>query len=173
MKLKYILFLILFSSFVVNATNVRVINIDFVINQNLDFKKFIEDIETDQKIYRSNFKNLELEFQKKIEEINDLKLILDETELDKKIINYNQKLNDFNSEIERFNIHYDNQLNIARNNVLQTILQIIKNYSLENKIDLILDQNNYIVASNNINITSNILNELNNKKLFLTFEKFE
>ena len=65
MKLKYILFLILFSSFVVNATNVRVINIDFVINQNLDFKKFIEDIETDQKIYRSNFKNLELEFQKK------------------------------------------------------------------------------------------------------------
>jgi hypothetical protein len=45
---------------------------------------------------------------KRIEKLN---LILDPSELEKEIENYNKKLNNFNDKIEKFNLHYDKQIN--------------------------------------------------------------
>ena len=49
----------------------------------------------------------------------------------------------------------------------------MKNYALDNQIDLILDSNNYILSSNNINITNVIVDEINKIKFNRSIEKFK
>ena len=78
----------------------------------------------------------------------------------------------FNQEISKFNNHYEAQVNILKNNILNKILEILKKYSLNNKIDLILDSNNYILSSNSINITDLIIELSNEKKIEMNFEKY-
>jgi Skp family chaperone for outer membrane proteins len=69
-------------------------------------------------------------------------------------------------------LHYDSQINDLKNNILNITLDVLKNYSDENKIDLILDSNNYILSSNSINITNVIKEQVNKKKLEISFEKY-
>jgi len=112
---------------------------------------------------------LDSEF-KRIEKLN---LILEPSELEKEINNYNLKLNNFNETIENFNVHYDKQINNLKNKIINIILDILKEYSEDNKIDLILDSNNYILSSNSIDITSLIIDKVNKKKIEISFEKYK
>ena len=159
-----------FSSF---ANNIRVINLDLVINQNISFQKLINEIENDQNNHKQHFNNIEKNLSIKLDEIEELKLILNSNELDKEIQKYNSQLNEFNKKINNFNLHYDNQLNNMRNIILDKVLELIQAYSLENKIDLIIDSKSYIMASNSINITDIILKKLNKIKFETNFKKFE
>ena len=42
--------------------------------------------------------------------------------------------------IEEFNLHYEKQINNLKNRIINIILDILKVYSEENKIDLILSK---------------------------------
>ena len=46
-----------------------------------------------------------------------------------------------NSKIEKFNLHYDNQINNLKNKILNIILEELKNYSDENVYELFLFTN--------------------------------
>ena len=170
-----IIFIFFFSliSFSCFGDNIRVINLDLLINQNLSLQKLINDIETDQKNHKEHFNRIEKSLGAKIDEIEELKLILNSNELEKEIEIYNSQLNEFNEKINDFNLHYDNQLNNMRNIILDKVLELIQEYSLENKIDLIIDSKSYIMASNSINITDIILDKLNKIKFETNFKKFE
>lgn len=168
-----LIFLFLSASFNLNATNIRVVDLQFLLDQNKHTKKLIDDIDTDQKIHRDKYKQIELNLQSQLEKIDELKLILDNSELEKEVSNYNEDFKQFNSDINKFNLHYENQLNNLKNIILKNILEILKKYSLDNKIDLILDSKSYILSNNSINITDMILLELNEINLKTKFEKFK
>ena len=104
---------------------------------------------------------MESEF-KRIEKLN---LILEPSELEKEIENYNSKLNNFNETIKNFNLHYDRQINNLKNKIISIILDVLKKHSEDYKIDLILDSNNYILSSNSINITDLIKDQVNNQQI--------
>ena len=89
-----------------------------------------------------------------------MNLILDPSELEKEIENYNLKLNKFNNTIEQFNLHYDKQINNLKNKIVNLILDS-------------LDSKNYILSSNSINITSLINDQLSEIKIEIDFEKYE
>jgi len=167
-----IIFFTLFS-FNCFGDNIRVINLDILINENLSFQKLINDIEIDQKIHKEHFNYIENDLGKRFDEIEELKLILNSNELDKEIQKYNTLLNEFNKKINNFNLHYDNQLNNLRNLILNKALELIQEYSLENKIDLIIDSKSYIMASNSIDITDIILKKINKIEFETNFKKFE
>ena len=82
-------------------------------------------------------------------------------------------LNNFNYRVEKFNIHYDNQINIHKNIIINKIVDLLKEYSLENNVDLILDANNYILSNNSINITDFITTKLNEIIIESNFEKYK
>ena len=50
---------------------------------------------------------------------------------------------------------------------------MVEKYAINKNIDLILDSTSYIIASNAIDITKEIENELKEKKLKLEFTDFE
>ena len=57
-----------------------------------------------------------------------------------------------------------------RNKILENIVKLLEKYAIENKIDLIFDNKNYIIASNSIDITDIILKEFDTLDLNLQFD---
>ena len=171
-KLIIFLSLIFFSSKGFTLS-IRVVDIEYLITENENFRNFITYIENDQTSHKKSFNKTELELKNELQRIEKLKLILDDEALNIEINGYNLKYLEFEKKINEFNLHYENQLNIYRNKIMENILNILKKYSLENNIDLILDSNNYIIALNTINITKKILIELNKLNIEYKLEQYK
>ena len=75
--------------------------------------------------------------------------------------------------VEKFNLHYQNQVINLREIILKEIFILLEKYAIENQIDLILDSASYLIASNSIDITEKIGNELNKINLNLEYKNFE
>ena len=165
-------FIITIFSFSAFSTNIRVIDFQKIIENNATVKLLYQQINDDQEYHKEIFKNDELKLQNEIKRIEKLNLILEPTELDKEISNYNNELNDFNEKIEKFNVHYELQINNLKNTIINVILDELKEYSEDNKIDLVLDSKNYVLSSNSINITDLIEDQVNKKKIEFSFEKY-
>ncbi len=173
MTIKFFLtFLFFFFSSSAFSTNVRVLDLQKVIENNANLSILYDKINEDQEAHKKKFNNDELNLKNEFNRIEKLNLILEPSELEKEIENYNLKLNNFNSTIENFNSHYDIQINNLKNKIINIILDVLKKYSEENKIDLILDSNNYILSSNSINITDLIKDQVDKKKIEINFEKY-
>ena len=64
------------------------------------------------------------------------------------------------------------QINNLKNKIIDVILDVLRKYSEDNQIDLVLDSSNYILSSNSINITDIIDDTVNSKKIEINFEKY-
>ena len=169
MKLAYTLFFvcIIFSKLSFSQSIV-VVNIQFLIDNNKDYLNILEQMELSQKDHLDIFQKKESELKKILNDIEESKLILNENEINLQIENYNNQLTNFTILVDDFNLHYQNQIAEIREKILKEIFQLLEKYAIKNKIDLILDSNSYLIASNSIDITENINNEL--KKINLTLE---
>ena len=168
-----IFFLFIFSSTSAIGNTIRVVDFQKLIENNITLINLYSKIEKDQITHKNNFKNQEIDLDKDFERIEKLKVILDNSELENEINEYNRSLNEFNIEIEKFNLFYDEQITLLKNKIVTNLLEILKEYSINNKIDLILDSNSYILSNNSINITDVILEESNKLKLELNFEEYK
>ena len=155
------------------STNIKVLDFQKVVESNANLFLLYEKIEKDQEAHKEQFNSEELNLESEFQRIEKLNLILETSELEKEIENYNLKLNNFNNKIKDFNSHYDKQISNLKNNIIDIILDVLKKYSEDNQIDLILDSNNYILSSNAINITNFIKDEVNTKKIEINFEKYK
>ena len=173
MRIKLLLlFIIYIFSTSAFSNNIRVLDFQKVIENNNSLSILYNQITKDQEYHNLEFENEEVNLQNEFDRIEKLNLILEPLELEKEIEKYNKKLNNFNKKIEKFNLHYERQINELKNKIINSILEILKKYSLDNNIDLILDSNNYILSSNSINITDLIIELSNEKKIEMNFEKY-
>ena len=154
------------------STNIRVLDFQNVIENNTNLFSLYDKIKNDQESHKMKFNKEELNLESEFQRIEKLNLILEPSELEKEIENYNFKLNNFNNSIENFNLHYDEQINNLKNKIISIILDELKKYSEDNKVDLILDSNNYILSSNSINITNVIKDQVNKQKIEINFDKY-
>ena len=161
MKLAYTLFFvcIIFSKLSFSQSIV-VVNIQFLIDNNKDYLNILEEMELSQKDHLDIFQKKESELKKILNDIEESKLILNENEINLQIENYNNQLTNFTILVDDFNLHYQSQIAKIREKILKEIIQLLEKYAIKNKIDLILDSNSYLIASNSIDITENINNEL-------------
>ena len=167
--LSFIIVIISTSAF---STNIRVLDFQQIIQNHTNLASLYDLIDKDQQTHKTIFTNDEINLQKELERIEELNLILEPKEFENEVEIYNQKLKNFNDKIEKFNLHYELQVNNFKNKIINNILDVLKKYSEDNKIDLILDSNNYILSSNSINITDLIEEKVNNKKIEINFEKY-
>ena len=175
MKLINLIILIYINFFYLNALaqTIAIINVQSLIDNNQQYINILKDIENDQKKYLNKFQKKENELKNLIKDINDSELILSENEINLKIDNYNKNLNDYTILIENFNLHYQKQIVNIRETILKEILILLEKYAIDNNTDLILDSTSYLIASNSLDITSIIENELSIKKLKLEYINFE
>ena len=173
MRSLIILFFITIYSTNLFATKIFVIDVEKLINENIYYKKFMEEIEKNQISEKNELNLIEKEIVDLQNEIEQSKLILDQNEINKLIEDYNVKLNKFNILIESYNLHYQNEIINKRKIVLKEIIVLVEKFAKDNSIDIVLDSNNYLVASNSINITEDIKLKLKNLELKLDLKKFE
>ena len=167
------LFLITIYSTNLFATKIFVIDVEKLINENIYYEKFMEEIEKNQINEKNELNLIEKEIVDLQNEIEQSKLILDQNEINKLIEDYNIQLNKFNILIESYNLHYQNEIINKRKIVLKEIIVLVEKFAKDNNIDIVLDSNNYLVASNSINITEDIELKLKNLELKLDLKKFE
>ena len=174
MKLAYTLFFvcIIFSKLSFSQSIV-VVNIQFLIDNNKDYLNILEEMELSQKDHLDIFQKKESELKKIFNDIEESKLILNEKEINLQIETYNNQLTNFTILVDDFNLHYQSQIAKIREKILKEIIQLLEKYAIKNKIDLILDSNSYLIASNSIDITENINNELKKIKLTLEYNDFK
>ena len=142
------------------AQSIAVVNIQTLIDNNNKYIDILRKIEASQEEYSKTLKNKEVLLNKMLNDIENSKLILNESEINLQIQSYNKKLADFTTLVDEFNYHYQNQIINIREKILKEIISLLEKYALNNKIDLILDSTTYLIASNSIDITNNINVEL-------------
>ena len=133
----------------------------------------LKEIQNNQKKYFDDFEIKENELKEKFKDLESSKLILSENEINNQIDGYNKELNVFTNSVDVFNFHYQNQIINIREKILKEIISLLEKYALNNNIDLILDSTTYLIASNSIDITNNINEELRKINLELEYENFE
>ena len=157
----------------VSAKNIVVVNLQSLIDNNQNYIQIINSLEISQEKYLTIYKNTEDELKIMLNEIETSKLILNEDEINILIDDYNNKLNKFSIEVEEFNLHYQEQIIKIRETVLNEIIILLEDYAKKYDIDLILDSTSYLIASNSINITKDIQDQLNEINFDLGYKNFE
>ncbi len=173
-KFFFIIFLY-FICFPQNAfcNNIAVIDIEEIINNNKSYIEIIKEIENSQNEGSSFLKENELKVEKLFKEIESSRLLLNENELNILINEYNNKYDGLLKIINDYNNHYQNEIIQIRKKILQQIIVLSEEYAKKNNIDLILDSTSYLIAANEINITNEIKNQIDNITLELEFKSFE
>ena len=155
------------------AQTIAIVNVQSLIDNNNQYIEIINKMENTQKKYLDNFKTIENDLSLLLDEINESKLILSNEELNQKIDNYNYEMQQFNMIVDKFNLHYQNEIYNLRENILKEIILLLEKYASDNKIDLILDSTSYLIASNSLNITNYISEELKKTNFKLEYDDFE
>ena len=128
---------------------IAVIDIEDIINKNKFYIEILKEIEVNQLDSSEFLKIDELHLEEKLAEIENSKLLLNDDEINKLIDDYNDKYNQFLNKV------------------------LSEEYAKKNNIDLILDSSSYLIASNKINITKAIKDEIDKLNLNLEFKNFE
>ena len=164
---------IFFSSNVVFAQTIAVVNIQLLIDNNFYYKEIMKDMEINQKKYLDKFQIKEKELSDKLKDLEQSKLMLNEKEINTQIDIYNKEFTAFSLTVEEFNLHYQNQVINIKEIILKEIFILLEKYAIENQVDLILDSASYLIASNSIDITDSINEKLQNINLKLEYTNFE
>ena len=171
----FFIYLILLILITKNALgiNIVVIDVEKLINTNKEYLDILKKIDNNQIKYSSLFKENEIALENLLNEINESKLVLNEEELNNLIYNYNYELNKFNNEVENYNLYFQDQIVSIRKIILKEIIELAEKYAKDNQVDLILDSTSYLIASNDINITTIIEEMLKEINLKLEYKNFE
>ena len=167
MKLFPFFLLIIFFSFSFEATEIATFKISYVIDNSLEFDKFINKLDALKNKMQNELLEDENKLIEKKNKIEESKIIFSESEYNQQIDDYNILANSFKEKFAEFNNHIN--MNIERNKeiVINEIIEITKILSRNKNFDIILNEDQYFLASDDVDISKHIIEILNKKKLNL------
>ena len=169
----YSFIIILFLSTNICATNIAVIDINFLINNSVQFKDISKTINSSQIEIKEKFNNIEQDLLKIKLELEESKLILSNDEFNLKKEEYYKKVAKFEDDVTNFNNHYENEIIKIKNIIFGKISELVQDHASLNGIELIIEKNQYLIAADSINITQVIFEKLNALKIDLQFTIYE
>ena len=158
--IKLFTFTFVFISAPLYANNLATINIEYIIEKNIEFQNFLNNLNEEQELMNDIFKkkNLQLENEKK--EIEDLQLILNTQEINIKNNLFIKKVEEFNAEIKQFDYYINKNIEINQNIIINKIVKIASDISNSQKIDIVFDETNFFISSDKINISKLVIEQL-------------
>jgi Skp family chaperone for outer membrane proteins len=159
--------LIIFFLSSADSTEIATFKISYVINNSLEFDKFIDKLDTLRTKMQNDLLEDENELINKKNIIEESKVIFTESEYNQQIEDYNILANSFKEKLSDFNNHIN--INIEKNKeiVINEIIEITKILSHNKNLDIILNEDQYFLASDDVDISKQIIEILNKKKLNL------
>ena len=162
--IKLFTFSFVFISAPLYANNLATINIEYIIEKNIEFQNFLNNLNEEQELMNDIFKkkNLQLENEKK--EIEDLQLILNTQEINIKNNLFIKKVEEFNAEIKQFDYYINKNIEINQNIIINKIIKIASDISNSQNIDIVFDETNFFISSDKIDISNLVIEQLTLEK---------
>lgn len=171
MKLITSIFFFCFISFNIFAENIATIKLSYIIDNSKEFSNFLNKLE----IYKNEINDKllieEKELNKKKIEIEDSKILLNDEEYNKIVSEYNKTAEIFQNKVVSYENLIKNNISNNRKIIIKKITEIVMQLSGVNNFDLIINEDQYFLASNKIDISNKILEQLNNIEINLKIEK--
>ena len=158
-----ILIFLFFLSIKSHANVIAIVDINYIIKNSEAGKSIQQILEKDNNKFKSELKKKNESLKNEEKKIISQKNVLSEQEFNNKIQEFRDKLKKHNSEKNK-NLELLNQkkaLGISK--LLENLNQILVDYSKENNFDLVVDKKYTILTKNDNDITSKVLELLNNK----------
>ena len=172
--MRIFIFLIFFCIFSYHsqAINIATFQYSQILKNSVQYKEFQNELNIFKEKIFIELRKEEEKLLKKNNEIEDSKVILTKSEYEKKILEFNIEKNNFESKVDKYNNYIQSNLEFNENIILNEIFQIVEKIVIENKIDLVLNENQYYLSSDGINISNIITLKLNKTKLELMLKDF-
>ena len=159
---KYIFFFIFFFISSTNATDkFAYLDIQYIIDFSDIGKFYKKKIGNMQSQYSSQLLTDEKKIKEKENDINNQKNILKKEEINKKLLELNNLVKDYQKLRKRNNQNIIQKKKEYSSKILKLINPILTNYVQNNKIDIVIDKKNILVGIKTLDITKEILAEVN------------
>ena len=172
--MRILIFFIFFCVFSFNsqAINIAIFQFSTILNNSTQYKEFQQELNNFKEKIFTDLKKDEEKLSKKKIEIEDSKILLTKTEYDTKTTDFNIEKNNFELKIDKYNSYIQSNIEFNEKIILDEILIIVRNIAIEKKIDLVLNENQYYLSSDDINISDMVIQKLNKIKLNLILKDF-
>ena len=162
--MKKFIFLFLFIiSFEINAENYATINYEKIFNSSIAFEDFLKKIEKFKKQNLKRVQGMEKDLLREKSELDDSQLILSEKEFNNKFIEYQSRIKDYQNEIDVVNNKIQNFIQQAKSMLGDEINEILQEIAITKNIDIIFDEDNFVIAKKEIDLSNEIIKNLNTK----------
>ena len=162
-KFFFVIFLCLILSPSYSQDSIYFLNIDYLLNNSLEGKKVVNKLQkiNDQNILKiQNYKN---ELEKQEEEINKIKNIITEAEIEKKVKDLKNKIVLYRNQKDKIFNDYNDLKNKELESFFKKITPYIEEYMKINSIKFILDKKNIFIADAKYDITNSLIDFLNER----------
>ena len=147
-----------------NAENKIVyVDMDYLLNKSLVGINVYKKLSENQKSKVSELKKIENDLKKNESEIIQQKNIITKEEFDKKIIKLREKASKYQNKRKETNINLSKKRAQGTADLVIIIQNILSEYSIKEDIAIIFQKKNIVIGKSNLEITTDILNILNDK----------
>ena len=162
LKIIYIFLFILLSFENVHAnTNIKFIDIEFLIQNSVEGQKLIKELDKKKKDNLNLLKKKKDSLRSKEKELQKKKNIITKDEFNKEVSELRNDIDLFNKERNKINDEF-NQDRLKKLSILiDEFNKVINNYIDNNSIDIVIDKKNLYMGKKSSDITSEILSKLN------------
>ena len=156
-------FLIILSAESNTNIPVKYIDLNKIVNESIVGKQIKDLIINERKKFNKKHQDLEKKLEKNKNDILSKKNILKKEDFQKKVDEHQKNLSNYQLK-KKQNLEKMNKKNLEfSRNFMIKIDKIILEYSRENSIDLLLKKDALIISNSSLDITNEILTEVNNK----------
>ena len=158
-----LIFFLLISPTLSNETiPVKYIDLNFIVNESNVGKKIKEKILSDGEKLKSEHKKIEKKLENKKDEILSKKNILSKEDFENEVNKHQKNVDNYHAK-QKQDLEKLGKKNLEMSkNFMAKVDKIIMNYAKENSIDLLLKRETLIVSNSKLDITKDILAEVNN-----------
>ena len=166
------LLIILFAFFTtnLNADSPYFIDFKYVLNESTAGKKAQKDLKSQLEKGIEKLNKDEKKIQEEEKKLIQQKKIINQDEYKKKVDELRTKVSKLQKERQSLLNNVAKQRAKARTELLKNLNPILENYMKEKNIKMIVDKKNLIIASKELDITSEVTNLLNGKVKSLNYK---
>ena len=157
----FLLFSIISNSY--SDDKIKFIDLDSMLEKTTIGKKIINDLNILNNNNLESLKPMEDIIRNKQNEINIQKNIISNDELKIKIDEYQKQVREFQNERKQLVDNFNKQKQEKINDFFNQVTPIINDYMKEKDLSIIFDKKNIFIAKSDSNITTDIINLINDK----------
>ena len=147
--------------------NIATINLNKIYEKSIHFTKFMEQLSDYKQVLEKEIRTEEEELLNSKNYIENNKYILNEDEIVKLTTQYEIEFNTLQKKLDDFNNNISQNISNSQKILNKEIIMISKQISSKNNFSLILENTNFFIASDQIDISENIIEILNDKNIIL------